>query len=67
MSDRRSQRIRAQFRQHPNPRAGHSANALPFIEQVRHVYLKADISSAEPADSHRQLVRQFEARRKSRR
>ncbi len=67
MSDRRSQRIRAQLRQHPNPRAGHSTDYLPFIEQMRHVYLKIDNQPATIADSHRQLVRQFETRRKGRR
>jgi hypothetical protein len=67
MSDRRSQRIRAQLRQQPNPRAGRPTNCLPFTEQMRHVYLKADVQPAAPADSHRQLARQLEIRRKGRR
>ena len=64
MSDRRSQRIRQQLRQHPNPRGRHDPGA--FHVQIRRVYQPV----GEPptaADQHAQLARQLESQRKSRR
>ncbi len=65
MSDRRSQRIRQQLRQHPNPRS--RTEPISFSEQIRRVYLPPyDQPSAAP-DHHGQLARQLEAQRKGRR
>ena len=66
MSDRRSQRIRANLKQQPNPRIRTEAEPLPFIEQVRRVYLPPQ-SSAPTPDQHGLLARQLESQRKGRR
>lgn len=66
MSDRRSQRIRAQLRQHPNPRSRTSEN-VTFNEQIRRVYLPPNAQHTTTPDMHGQLARQLEAQRKGRR
>lgn len=66
MSNRRSQRIREQLRQHPNPRSrGHES--LSFTEQMRRVYLPSQAQPDSPTDQHAQLARQLGSRRSGRR
>jgi hypothetical protein len=67
MSDRRSQRIREQLRQHSNPRSRNAPESLSFAEQMRRAYLPAQAQPVSPTDSHSQLARQLESRRSGRR
>ncbi len=64
MSDRRSERIRQQLRQHSNPRSRNDHGA--FHEQIRRIYLPP-YAQPTPPDQHAQLARQLESQRKSRR
>ncbi len=65
MADRRTQRIREQLRQQPNPRAGRSSASASLIEHMQRVYGSA---STTPASSpHTQLAQRMEARRKRQR
>lgn len=66
MSDRRSQRIRAQLRQHPNPRSRADSPPLSFSAQLRRTYQPADPDQRETANHHEQLARLLAAQRKSR-
>lgn len=66
MSDRRSQRIRAQLRQHPNPRSRNAATPVSFSDQLRRTYLPATSDQTQPTEQHQQLARQLAAQRKSR-
>ena len=66
MLDRRSQRIREQLRQHPNPRNAQIA-PLSFGEQIRKVYLSSSNQGQPIGDEHTQLARQLEVQRKRRR
>jgi hypothetical protein len=62
MFDRRSQRIRENFKQRPNPRSRAPIEALPFAEQIRRVY--APSATQPPAvDQHAALARQLSQRR----
>jgi hypothetical protein len=65
MSDRRSQRIREQLRQHSNPRS--RSGPVSFAEQMRRVYLPSQAQPVSPTDSHAQLARQLGTRRSGRR
>lgn len=65
MSDRRSQRIRQQLRQHANPRS--RTDAVSFSEQMRRTYLPPYGQAAGTPDQHAQLARQLESQRKGRR
>ena len=67
MSDRRSQRIREQLRQHSNPRSRSGPESLSFAEQMRRVYLPSQAQPVSPIDNHAQLARQLETRRSGRR
>jgi hypothetical protein len=67
MSDRRSQRIREQLRQHPNPRSRNAPESLSFSEQMRRVYLPSQAQPVSPTDHHAQLARQLGSRRSGRR
>jgi hypothetical protein len=66
MSDRRSQRIREQLRQHPNPRSGAAAAPSSLSAQLRRMYQPADTAQPQTVDHHAQLARQLAAQRKSR-
>jgi hypothetical protein len=66
MQDRRSQRIRQQLRQHPNPRS-RSTDTLSFSEQIRRAYLPPYPAHSATPDLHTQLARQLETQRKGRR
>lgn len=66
MSDRRSQRIREQLRQHPNPRS-RGPESLSFSEQMRRVYMPSQAQPVSPTDHHAQLARQLGSRRSGRR
>lgn len=65
MSDRRTQRIREQLRQHPNPRG--RTDPISFSEQIRRVYLPPYGQHSPTPDQHGRLARQLEAQRKGRR
>lgn len=65
MSDRRSQRIRQQLRQHPNPR--NRVTDTSFATQMRRMYAPPAGQSTPTPDCHAQLARQLEMQRKSRR
>ena len=67
MSDRRSQRIRAQLRQHPNPRIKPAAEPLAFSEQIRRVYLAPQNHAPVEPSEHAQLAQQLAGQRKERR
>lgn len=66
MSDRRSQRIREQLRQHPNPRSRTDAPPVSFSAQLRRTYQPADAAQPPAASDHEQLARLLAAQRKSR-
>lgn len=63
MADRRSQRIRDQLRQHPNPRIRATVGPLPFTEQMRRVYAPPETAPSSAPDLHSQLARQIAQRR----
>ena len=65
MSDRRSQRIRQQLRQHANPRS--RTDAVSFNEQLRRAYMPPYGQATGAPDHHGQLARQLETQRKGRR
>lgn len=66
MSDHRSQRIREQLRQHPNPRSRTAATPLPFSTQLRRMYQPVGTEQPQSADHHAQLARRLAAQRKNR-
>lgn len=66
MADRRSQRIREQLRQHPNPRIRATAEPLSLSDQMRRLYLPPNPAAPTTPDLHSQLARQL-AQRRSRR
>jgi hypothetical protein len=63
MHDRRSQRIREQLRQHPNPRSHDRALTPSFADQLRRTYLPPHAAPPAP-DGHAQLARQLSHRRR---
>lgn len=67
MSDRRSQRIRAQLRQHPNPRSRTAPEQLSWSAQMRRVYLPERADPPGALDGHAELARLLADQRKTRR
>ncbi len=65
MANRRTQRIREQLRQHPNPRAGRSSVSPSLMEHMHRVYGSAPTAPA--SSPHSQLAQRMEARRKRQR
>ncbi len=66
MFDRRSQRIRENFKQRPNPRSRAPLEALPFVEQIRRVYAPPATTQPPAIDQHAALARQLSQRRSRR-
>ncbi len=64
MVDRRTQRIREQLRQHPNPRAGRPSAPLPLVDQIRRIYNASPLHPPPSSNPHSQLAQRLEARRK---
>jgi hypothetical protein len=63
MLDRRSQRIRDNFKQRPNPRSRAPVEALPFAEQIRRVYASPATTHQPAVDQHAALARLLSQRR----
>lgn len=57
MSDRRSQRIRQNFKQQPNPRNRNAPEAAPWTEQMRRTYGAADHQPSGAWDHRAELAR----------
>ena len=65
MADRRTQRIREQLRQQPNPRAGRSSASSSLLDQMHRTYSSGPASA--PTSPHTQLAQRFERRAKTKR
>lgn len=63
MADRRTQRIREQLRQHPNPRAGRSSASQSLAEHMQRVYGASPTTATDP---HTQLAQRMERRKRQR-
>ncbi len=64
MVDRRTQRIREQLRQHPNPRAGRPSAPLSLVDQMRQIYNSSPLEPTPSRNPHSQLAQRFQSRRK---
>lgn len=67
MFDRRSQRIRANFKLQANRRSRASSESASFNEQMRRAYVPPQGEPVTPVDHHAQLARQLATQRRTRR
>jgi HPt (histidine-containing phosphotransfer) domain-containing protein len=65
MVDRRTQRIREQLRQHPNPRAGRQSAPSTLTDQIRRIYGSSAAHSAAEISPHTQLAQRLGKRLKA--